>query len=251
MSRRAHRARGFTLLEVLLATALSAIVAVAVGQVVSVMHTTQLRVRQRGERRSLLAALERRLASDVASVVPPAGIYAAGLVGEDAVGAGGEALLDPEVVRRANAETRPGEDAPPLDERDQLTLAVLPGTAAFGSELPAGEGALWQVVYRIDDDPSTEERGLIREVQRVRDQPAGVEPPPPVELCRDVVAMDLAFYDAETETWAEVWDSGASDTLPTAVEVKLVVAFEEEVIVYTILIAPPAARPSVLVEAEE
>jgi prepilin-type N-terminal cleavage/methylation domain-containing protein len=242
------RRRGFTLIELLLATALSAIIAVAVGNVVSIMHKTQQRIRDRGDRRSLLAALERRIAADIAAVVPPAGIYAAGLIGENEVGTtGGEALLDPQLA--SSIEVRPGEDPPPLDERDQLTLAVLPGTAPFGDELPPGEGALWQVVYRIDDDPSTDERGLVREVQRIRDQPTGVDPPPATELCRDVVAMDLAFFDGEV--WAEVWDSGASDTLPTAVQVKLVVALQDELVVYTILVAPPAGRPSALLEAEE
>ena len=241
--------RGFTLLEVLLATALSSIVAVAVGQVVSVMNTTQKRVRDRGDRRALLAAVERRVATDIAAVVPPAGIYAAGLIGENEVGTtGGEALLDPQLVR--SIDVLPGEDPPPVDERDQLTLAVLPGSAAFGEELPLGEGALWHVVYRIDDDPATDERGLVREVQRIRDQPAGIDPPPVEELCREVVAMDLAFFDGEV--WAEVWDSGASDTLPTAVQVKLVVALgDDDVVVYTILVAPPTGRPSALLEPSE
>jgi prepilin-type N-terminal cleavage/methylation domain-containing protein len=252
MIRRHYTPRGFTLVEVLMALSLSAIVAVAVAHVVGVMHDAQKRVRNRGDRRALLGAIERRVVADLRGLVPPGGIYASGLVGENEQGAmGGEALLDPATVRDAISQTNPGEDAPPLEERDQLTLAVLPARLPFGEELADGEGSLLSVVYRIDDDPTTEERGLVRDVQRVRDLPPGVDLAPPEQIAKEVVAMDLAFFDAVNRTWSDVWDSGASDTLPTAVEVKLVIAYADEVFVYTILVAPGTGRPSAVMEAVE
>lgn len=244
-----RRRRGFTLLEVILAIALSAVVALAVGQVVSVMHTTQKRVRTRAARRALLSAIERQIVADLSAIVPPGGIYASGIVGEDQAGATGEALVDADMVRQVYADTPSGEEPPPVEERDRLTLAVLPAALTFGSEHPAGEGGLQSVIYYIDDDPQTEERGLVRQVERVRDKPEGADPEPLEQLSEDVVAMDLAFFDGQV--WAETWDSGASDTLPTGIEVSLVVRVGEEIVTYRIMVAPAQGRPSALLEVDE
>lgn len=239
------RRRGFTLVEVLLAAALMSVVALAVGHVVGLCHRAQRSVRANGDFRSLAAAVDRRLSSDLRALVPPGGLYAAGLVGEDAVGAGGEALVDPE---RARAAFDLGEaDELPLEERDTLTLAVFPPARAFGEDTPPGEGALWKVVYSIDDDPETPARGLVRTVTRIRDQPAGVDPPDPEPIAPEVVAMDLAFFDGEG--WVETWDSGASDTLPLAVRVRLVFDRGDALVRHDVLVAPPTARPAALPEA--
>lgn len=247
--------RGFTLIEVILATALSAVVALAVASLLSTQFSARDRLRQRSDQRALLGAIERRVRDDLESVVPPGGLYASGLVGEDSVSAGqGESLLSPELQQIAEAVTTPLGEPIPLNERDQLTLAVWPPARTFGEEAPEGEGALWQVVYRIDDDPDTPERGLVRVVQRVRDLTPGTDPAPPEELAPEVVGMQLSFFDGEA--WQTTWDSSGSDTLPTSVALELVVAREPEgtrqrgkVLVYRIEVAPLTGRPTQLQQA--
>jgi prepilin-type N-terminal cleavage/methylation domain-containing protein len=246
--RREKDERGFTLIEILLAMVMMTVVALAVAHVVGLTSRAQKSVRVRGEHRALLSAVERRIDADLRAVIPPGGLYAAGLIGADATGVSGEQLIDPERIRQALSAAG-FDDPPPFDQRDTLTLAVFPPAAAFGSETPAGEGAIWEVVYGIDDDPETDARGLIRTVTRIREQPAGVEPPAPEELCPEVVAMDLAFFDGET--WAETWDSGASDTLPMAVEMTLVFDHGDELVSYKVMVAPSTGRPSALMEAAE
>lgn len=242
--------RGFTLIEVLLATALASVIALAVAHVIGLMHTTQERVRDRAARRALVGALERKITADLRAVVPPGGIYAAGLIGENETGASsGEALMDEDLLAQVTAQTSSSDDPAPIMERDRLTLSVLPPARTFGVEAPAGEGSLWSVLYFIDDDPATEERGLVRQVARVRDQPEGVEPEPPQQVATEVVAMDLQFFDGQE--WQETWDSGGSDTLPTAIEITLVVVLGTEVFTYKIMTAPAQGRPSALLEADE
>ena len=249
--------RGFTLIEIILATALSTVVALAVASVLSTQFSARNRLRQRSDQRALLGALERRIRGDLNSVIPPGGLYASGLVGEDSVAAGqGESLLSPELLQIAEAATTPLGEPLPISERDRLTLAVWPPARTFGEEAPEGEGAIWQVVYSIDDDPETPERGLIRHVQRVRDLTSGTDPALPEELAPEVVGFQLSFFDGEN--WQTTWDSSGTDTLPTSIAIELVVAREAKgssqrgkVLTYRIEVAPLTGRPSQLQEATQ
>lgn len=240
--------RGFTLIEVLLATSLSTVIALAVASVLSTQMTARKRIHERSDRRALLSSVDRRLRADLRAVVPPGGLYAAGLVGQDEVSAGGGEDLLPAGLQGAAAQaTTPNGEPVPLDQRDQLVLAVWPGASAFGEELEDGQGALWQVTYRIDDDPETEERGLVREVARVRDLAVGTDPEPVEQLCPEVIAMNVTYFDGQD--WQETWDSGASDTLPTAVAIDLVFVRDERVFVYRVHVSTLQARASQLPEA--
>lgn len=211
------RRRGFTLLEVLLAAALGAVLALATAQVLYVTRRAAVSVERRAETRSLGLALERRLRADLLALVPPGGLHAAGLVGESAerTGSGQELLQGPYL------DLGLGEEPPPVDGRDRLTLAVLPPPPPFGRLHEPGEGALWQVVYYVDDDPATPEVGLVREVTRVRDPLPGSDPPLPDALAEEVVGLDVRYFDGTT--WQETWDSSASDTIPQLVRVRLAV----------------------------
>ena len=180
--------------------------------------------------------------------MPPGGLYAAGVIGESETrSAGGEDLVEPDLLRAAleQAASEEGPE-PPLEDRDRLVLAVLPPAGAYGRETPIGEGAIWEVEYVVDDDPETEERGLVRRVTRVRDPAEGSEEEPPEQLAEEVVAMDVTYFDGSSGEWAETWDSGASETLPQAVAIDLVVRLGEEIILYRILVAPPTCRLSEL-----
>ena len=249
------KARRFTLIEVLLATALTAVVGLAVASLLATQFTARQRLRARGDQRALLSAIERRLRGDLEALVPPGGLYAAGIVGEDAIGSSGEDLLGTELRALAANQTTPSGEPLPIDQRDRLTLSVWPPARAFGTEALEGEGALWQVIYRIDDDPETPERGLVREVARVRDLAAGTDPPLPEELAPEVVALEISYFDGEA--WQATWDSGSSDTLPTSIAVEIVVAREPterergSVLRYRIEVSALTARPSQIPEATE
>jgi type II secretory pathway pseudopilin PulG len=250
----ASATRSFTLIEVLLATVLSAMVGLAVASLLSTQFSARERIRQRADERALLGSIERRVRADIEGLVPPGGLYAAGVVGENSVAAGGgEALLSEELATLARTTTTPSGDPIPTGERDQLTLSVWPAAGAFGVDAPSGEGALLSVVYRIDDDPETEERGLVRVVQRVRDLTSGTDPAPPEQLAPEVVGLQVSFFDGEA--WQETWDSGGSDTLPTSIALELAVAREPaspgkrgKLLTYRIEVSPLTGRPSKLPE---
>ncbi|MGE0710176.1 MAG: type II secretion system protein J [Planctomycetota bacterium] len=243
--------RAFTLIEVLLAATLMAVVGLAVASVLGTQLHASKRMHQRSDRRALLSAIERRIRADLRAVVPPGGLYAAGVIGEDQVSAGGQldALLPPDLQDLASHATTPSGEPAPFDQRDRLTIAVWPPARTFGQEHLDGEGAMWQVVYQIDEDPETFERGLVRQVQRVRDLAPGVEQDPAEEIAAEVVAMDAHYFDGTD--WQDTWDSGSSDTLPSSVAVDLLVAHQGEVFVYRILVSTMTARPSSLPEATQ
>lgn len=247
--------RAFTLLEVLLASSLAVVLGLAVAQVLYVSQRARQRVEARGAERALSSALARRLRADLQAVLPPAGLYASGLTGESEVGGGmGEELLDPSARERTLEALDSGDEPPPWDERDRLVLAVQPPAPAFGDAVPPGEGALWQVTYWVDDDPDTEERGLVRLVERRRTRVPTAEPEPPVELAGAVVGLDVQYWDGQA--WQETWDSAASETMPLQVRVRLAVAEDEDpdadgVRTLTVAVAPPAGRLGEIPEATQ
>jgi len=244
-----RRRKGFTLIEVLLAASLTAIVGLAVAHVLGVMHAAQKRVRLRGERRALTGSLERTISADLNALVPPGGIYASGLISEDQQASGsGEDLVEPGLANRALAHAEDGVREV-FEARDRVTLAVLPAARSFAEEMPLGEGSILEVIYEIDEDPATEERGLIRRVTRVRNPAVGSEPEPPERLAEEVVGLDLSFWDGQD--WTEVWDSSASDTLPLAIQLSLAVSHQGELFVYRVLVAPVTAKAGAPMEAKE
>ena len=234
--------RGFTLVEVLLAAVLGAVITLAVAQVLWVTRRAAGSVSRRAEARGLGLAVERRLRADLLAIVPPGGLHASGVVGTSAEGAGTAEDLVPAGI------AAPGRtDGPPVEARDQITLAVLGSPPAFG-RLPAlGEGAILSVIYRIDDDPGTPERGLVREVLRVRDLAPGAEAPPPEPVAEEVVGLELHYFDGET--WTETWDSGASDTLPALIRVRLALLHERELSSEELWVSPPTSRTGAIPEA--
>lgn len=235
------RRRAFTLVEVLLAVSLTAVVALAVAGLLATLSRAQERARERSVQRAMVSSIERQLAADLRALVPPGGLHAAGLIGESADDDGaGEDLA--EGVTGADAD---GQAV--IDARDRLVLSVQPPAPLFGSEPTEGEGALWEVTYSLDDDPLTDERGLLRQVARVRDLAPGVEAPPPGVLVEDAIGFDVAYFDGES--WLESWDSGASDTLPVAIAVKVATRIGEAAVVVQVQVAPATARPTELQEA--
>ncbi|MCA8923159.1 MAG: prepilin-type N-terminal cleavage/methylation domain-containing protein [Planctomycetes bacterium] len=226
--------RGFTLLELLLATLITALIGLAVAQLVFVSLRADEAISERGAARAQVRALASRLRADFNGLVPPGATYAAGMIGEEAP-LGGELMQ-----ARDLGDTDP--QTVDLSARARLTLAVWEPALAFGVEAPLGEGALVSVIYWLDDDSATEERGLVRQVTRVRD-PAPLSDAPPIEeLVPDAVAFAASYYDGQA--WAETYDSTTTLTLPAGVRLRVWVRTPQGVREQTLTFSPPCSRGS-------
>lgn len=233
------RARGFTLVEVLLAAVLAAVIGLAVSQFVYVAHNGARRTRARAEVRAIRTMIARRLDDDLRALVPPGGLYASGLVSLDGARSGtGEELL-PAALQGATPVSGPTLE-PPLDARDLMTMAVNPPALTWGDAPLPGHGGLWSVLWEVDDDPETEERGLVRRVVRMRDPLPGSEPEPVETLAAEAVGFDVRFWDGSG--WVEAWDSGTSELLPLAVEVRVALVLQDELHVIQVVVSPVTAR---------
>lgn len=233
------RRRGFTLIEVLLAAVLAAVIGLAVSQFVYVAHNGARRTRARAEVRAIRTMIARRLDDDLRALVPPGGLYASGLVSLDGTRSGtGEELL-PAALQGATPVAGPTLE-PPLDARDLVTMAVNPPALTWGDAPLPGHGGLWSVLWEVDDDPETEERGLVRRVVRMRDPLPGSEPEPVEVLAAEAVGLDLRYWDGSG--WVEAWDSGTSELLPLAVEARVALVLHDELHVIQVIVSPAAAR---------
>jgi len=183
-------ARAFTLLEVLVATAIMAVLA---GSLYATLHVA-FRARRSAtsavqEVRTVDLALA-RLRADIESAVVPAGILAGALVGE------------------------PGTDAVGRPSDSLLLHCTSPG-----GEPAEGAGDVRMVEFacaEADDDT-----GLVL-LRRVTTNLLAPTTPEPYEevLARGIGAFALRYFDGID--WLEAWDSTTQDNrLPAAVEVTL------------------------------
>lgn len=243
--RRPSRARrsGFTLIEILVATSMIGVIAVAIAETIRVARDADRRIQSRSERRAHERAALDRIARDIRGTIGPGGTYAVGIVGTQNLRSGAEVLSLPDEESRAEqAATQTQGPRPPFDERDQITISVIPGARRFGSPWPAGTGAIQSIVYAVDDDPSTPERGLVRRPVTVTDPVTGSLPEPVEIVGPNVVGLALRYFDGTT--WQLTWDSGASTTMPQAIEVSLAVRDEDGTIRnLTEVVAPLSCRP--------
>ena len=189
MTRRADHRSAFTLLEMMVALALMAILS---SGLYASLHIG-FRARTLAEAtiapvRATMLALE-LLRRDIESAPPPTGILASAFVGQDAKAEGTAADADT-LVFCSTAEDVAGDQ--PATRKIELAL------------VPAAEGSDSILVRRVTANllaPST---------------------PTPVEevLCRDVMSFNLRYFDGTA--WVDSWDSGTRDnTLPIAVEARL------------------------------
>lgn len=188
-----RRDSAFTLLEVLLASAIMAVSAGAVAGVLRAARDARDRANDSALRRAQVRSLLRHLAADLMATVPPDGVDASGLMSLD-------------------------QDAASGHPADELTMSLLPRTLRFGEERPLGHGPIASATWYVDDDPETEELGLCRQLSAIRD-PLGDDPYVIQQIDAQVLGLDLAFYDGEA--WVDTWDSGESDLLPAAVSLSL------------------------------
>jgi len=190
LSKRRRQPAGFTLLELLVATGMTAVLA---GSLYATLHTAFK------ARRSAFAAVEqvRRtelalelIRADIESAVVPKDILAGAFVGED----------------MADGTGRPS---------DVLALHC----AADGALNKEGIGDIRMVEFACEADEEGEGLLLLRRVS-VHLLATRVEEPDEEVLCRGVRSFDLRYFDGLD--WLESWDSAMQDNaLPLAIEVTL------------------------------
>ncbi|HUS48343.1 MAG TPA: type II secretion system protein GspJ [Phycisphaerae bacterium] len=196
MNNRRRQARAFTLLELLAATAMTAVLA---GSLYATLHTAFK------ARRNATSAVEQvrkaelaveLVRADIESAVVPKGILAGAFVGETGVNEAGQ-------------------------PSDTLVLHC----TADGAARTEGAGDIRMVEFAFESDQDGKGMILLRRVT-LNLLATRVEEPTAEVLCRGVRSFDLMYYDGTS--WQEDWDSGAHDnTLPLAVQATLELVAED------------------------
>ncbi|MEX0775577.1 MAG: type II secretion system protein GspJ [Phycisphaeraceae bacterium] len=198
------RFRGFTLLEVMIAMAMFAVIAAGLSTSLYVAFKAR-RTTTDGlaPARATRLALE-TIARDLSSATPPVGILAGAFVGTDQPGDAGDAL-EFFAVRAAMLDPDAAGDV------QRVSYAIV-----SESELNVDN----QVALEGDaSGHSPSDTMLVRRVTSNLLSPQTIEPREQV-LCRGVTAMNFRYYDGTQ--WVDTWDSTAQEnTLPRAVEVTL------------------------------
>jgi len=185
-----RQSRGFTLLEVLVATSMIAVLA---GSFYATLHTA-FKARASAARavapvRQTELAME-LLRDDLQSAMVPRGLLAGEFTGDDLVDSRGRPSDDVLVHRVRNAA-----------EQDSM----------------GGDIRRVELTCEVSDDTGL--KSLVRYVTSNLLASAGQEPRREV-ICRDIEAFDVRYFDGVE--WQDSWDSVAQgDVLPLAVEVTI------------------------------
>lgn len=231
--------RGFTLLEVLLAAALAAVMAAAVFGTFAAGRDASRKGELSGEADQIVRQALDRIAADLRLARRPTAAYDTGFLGKDGGGQAPAEARDTLDFLTASPLRMPNERPRAEGPAATRTLAPVAGAtpprpttpAAPGATAPASGAApagidLARVRYEIDDDPNTPEQGLVRREQRFltsesTDDNALLET---LEIAPEIVGLNFRYY--QDAALADVWDSRQSDSLPPAVEVTLALRLE-------------------------
>jgi len=191
---KAHPA-GFTLLEVLLALAILAVIVTSIYGSFSTAARTIKQAEEIRDGADMARALISRMANDISNA------YLGGITGTFLYG--------------KKAETE-GEEKQRIDSIDLTTLTNW-------RKPDSREMDLWEVGYHFKDRPDGTGRMLVRREKRElsKDIPpleGGVE----YELTDAVEALQIRYQKATS--WSDTWDSRRGSGLPTAVEIVLTLA---------------------------
>ncbi len=193
-----NSARGFSLLEVIIAVGLLAVIGTMMVSALSSSSDAKERVENISGRYHAVRQAMGRMVREVSLAYLSA--------------------------HRSPLETR--AETGFLGERDKLSFS------AFGY-VPRVEDSKQsdqqEITYFIGDDPKTRTRSIIRRQQADLDEnfeEGGREQ----TLLTDVISLELAYWDIQSESWQEKWDAESSATqgrLPPRVRIKLTVKMDD------------------------
>lgn len=215
-----HRARGFTLLEMLAALAMVAVLLVSLYASLHIAFDARQRAERRMEPVTAAHAAVQIMRLDLESSLPPTGLLAGAFTMTN------DTLDDGRDGDTLSIHTASGiVDVAYAFDRSYGEEDAFTPTAAAESSTPTvigGDviGVEYELVATTDESPDA--AGTYDLVRRVtRNLLAPVTPTPTEQVvCRRVVSMNLRAY-SDTE-WLDTWDSGSQDnTLPTALEMVL------------------------------
>ena len=221
-----RRDRGFTLIEVMLAAVIGAVLAAAVFGTLAAGRDASRRTEVTGEIDQIARQSLDRIVGDFRLARQPLKAYDSGFVAVD----GGEGVDARDEVDFVTASPLPPPDAIPASTSATGVVAApasAPARAAARDEIPRGPRIdLARVRYFIDVDESTPERGLVRAESRLLSAAAedADRDAERTELAPEVVALDLQYFGDAGKV--KEWDSRQSDALPQAVDVALTVRLE-------------------------
>jgi type II secretion system protein J len=185
------RPRGFTLLEVLVASTIFALIAAAAFVFLDTSRRLDERIRFKSEiyqtGRAVLGILQRDLSAAYAW-----GKFGTGIVGRDAVGEEGDA----DEIELVSANHSPASD---LDREIDLARIIY--------VIDPEHGLLRQKLTRL-----TAEQEVIRS-EDISEQ-----------LSARIVGMNVRYHDGSG--WTDSWDTPSTKTMPKAIEVTLTVSAE-------------------------
>lgn len=198
--RRRRGMSGFTLLEVILASLVTAIISAALfGSMSVAFKARDSAARQLADKADTRAAID-TIRRDLLAIPQPTGLTAGPMVGIDSfIGSGADA--------------------------DYLAYSTAGGTRALDED-ELGTG-LEQVVLFLTEDPDDPALNLL--IRSSTRNALGTTTPEPTQqvLARRVVSMSLRYYDGSS--WLDEWDSADLDNdLPLAVELALVLRPQPE-----------------------
>ena len=207
------RRRAFTLLELLLAISLTAVVAGSVLAMLRMGFTARrVTADAAGQTRSLTVALD-QITRTMQGALPPVGILAGAFVGEDGGADGSDAV--------------------------SFYTSIDPRGTQWGD--------IAKVEYRVQDDLG--QSCLVRICTRNLLSTRTPEEQTDV-LCRKVSALNLRYFDGTD--WYDTWDSAEqANALPTAVELELTLQPTQtstdaaEATLQRVLLLPCAAKTEV------
>ena len=188
-SRRIHR-RAFTLLELLVATAMTAVLAGSLYATLHVAFMAQRKATESIEHVRMGELAVELIRGDIESAVVPKGILGGTFLGEDSANGLGRAS-------------------------DVLMLHC----TANGAQAREGAGDIRMVEFACESAEDGRDMILVRRLT-LNLLATRVEEPVEEVLCRGVRSFDLRYFDGLD--WQDAWNSSAHDNaLPLAVEVTL------------------------------